>query len=83
MAAKKAFGGKMIDLKSSGLGEMSIGELFPKKKTIAPTDLMGAFWKAVRRAEINDKTCYFGTPDELGETLDKSELKILKAKLDK
>jgi len=82
MAVKKAaFGGKIVDLKKSGLCDMTIGELMGKKKQIAPTEIVGAFWTALRQAEVNDKTRYFGTPKEIGEYLDKSEIMERKAKL--
>lgn len=80
--AKAAFGGKVIDLKESGLYDMTLGEMLGKKR-IAPTEVVGALWKALREAEIADKTCYFGTPKEIGNELDASEVKALKAKLKK
>ena len=85
MAEKKAaFGGKVVDLQNSGLGEMTISDLFGgEKKTIVPTEIVGAFWIALRTAEVEDKTCYFGTKKELGADLDKDEVKERKAKLAK
>lgn len=85
--AKEAFGGKVVDLKASGLAEMTLGEMLQdvmgKKKRIAPTQVVGAFWKALREAEIKDKVRYFGTPEELGEELSKTEIKELKTKLNR
>ena len=79
--AKGAFGGKVVDLKESGLAEMTLGEMMGGKKRIAPTEVVGAFWKAIRQAEVDDGVCYFGTPKEIGDELDKSEIKERKAKL--
>lgn len=76
-----AFGGKVVDLKESGLADMTLGEMMGGKKRIAPTEVVGAFWKALRTAEVKDRTRYFGTPKEIGEELDKSEVRELKAKL--
>jgi len=68
MAKKKAFGGKVIDLKASGMADMKVSKLFEKefpKLTIPPTAVMGAFWKALRSLEKKAGAIYFGTPEEL------------------
>lgn len=80
MAKKEAFGGKIIDLKESGLYDMTLGEMIGKKR-IAPTEVVGALWKALREVELIDGICYFGTPKEIGYELDKDEIKERKAKL--
>lgn len=79
----KAFGGKVVDLKESGLDKMTIGSMMNGKKRIAPTEVVGAFWVALREAEVEDGIKYFGVPSEIGDELTKEELKERKAKLKK
>lgn len=78
--AREVFGGKIVDLQKSGLANMTIHELFDGRDTIAPTELVGAFWKKIREHEINDRVRYFGTKDEIGARLNDADIKALKSK---
>lgn len=81
MAEKKkvAFGGKVIDLKKSGLMDVPLGDLFKKeypKMQIPPTALMGAFWKKLRKLESKNDEVYFATPEELSGKKKKTKKKV-------
>lgn len=78
----KAFGGKVIDIMESGIGDMTIAELVGKKP-IPPTAIVGPVWGALYAAEATDGVRYFGTKKELGKKLSKDEIKERAAKAKK
>jgi len=87
MAEKKklAFGGKLIDLKASKLKDVTLEQLFKDKYPdlkVPPTAITGAIWQALYKAQYFKKQRFFGTKKEIGEKLEKKEMKEIFEKID-